>query len=80
MHYLGLRISNLKQINDTEYVRRCKVKKNSSKYNQTCIKRSPVGQIKCGLLRQVTSWKRVNSYEVFYDKTRKGDILIQVTA
>ena len=28
---------------------------NSVIYSQTCIKRSPLGQIKRGLLRQVTS-------------------------
>ena len=38
----------------------------------TCIKRSPLGQRKCGLLRQVTSSKRFNSCEIFYDRTRKS--------
>jgi hypothetical protein len=33
--------------------------------NQTCIKRSPRGQRKSGLIGQV------NSYEIFYDRTRK---------
>ena len=55
-------------------------------YSQTCIKRSPLGQRKSGLIRQVTSLKRFNSYEIFYDRTRKmgpfntGDCLIEVTA
>jgi len=40
-------------------------------YSQTCIKRSLLGQGKSGLLRQVTSKKRFNSYEIFYDRTRK---------
>ena len=39
--------------------------------SQTCIKRSPLGQRKSGLLRQVTSYKRFNSYEIFYDSTRQ---------
>jgi len=30
--------------------------------SQTCIKRSPLGKIKSGLIRQVTSWMRFNSY------------------
>jgi hypothetical protein len=56
------------------------------KYSQTCIKRSPLGQRKSGLIRQVTSKKRLNSYEMFYARTRKGwplntgDCLIVVTA
>jgi hypothetical protein len=43
----------------------------------------PVG--KGGLLRQVMSYKRFNSYEMLYDRTRKrwpfniGDCLIKVT-
>jgi len=37
----------------------------------TCIKRFPLGQRTCGLLRQVTSSKRFNSCEIFYDRTRK---------
>jgi len=40
-------------------------------YSQTCIKRSLLGQRKGGLLIQVTSLKRFNSYEIFYDSTRK---------
>jgi hypothetical protein len=40
-------------------------------YSQTCIKRSPLGQRKNGLIRQVTSYKRFISYEIFYDRTRK---------
>ena len=41
---------------------------------------------KSGLIRQVTFLKRFNSYEIFYDRTRKrlpfntGDYLIEVTA
>ena len=49
-------------------------------YSPTCIKRSPLGQIKSGLIRQVISLKRFNSYEIFYDRQEKGDLLIQVTA
>jgi hypothetical protein len=43
-------------------------------------------QEKSDLIRQVTSWKRLNSYEIYYDKTRKkwplntGDCLIEVTS
>ena len=40
-------------------------------YRQTCIKRSPLGQRKSGLIRQVTSSKRFNSYEIVYDWARK---------
>jgi len=36
-------------------------------YSQTYIKRSPFGQRKSGLIRQRTSKKRFNSYEIFYD-------------
>jgi hypothetical protein len=39
--------------------------------SQTCIKRSPLGQRKSGFLRQVTSYKRFNSCEIIYDRTRK---------
>jgi hypothetical protein len=35
-------------------------------------------QRKSGLLRQVTSYKKLISYEIFYDRTKKGDLLIQV--
>ena len=41
------------------------------KYSQSCIKRSPLGQLLSGLIRQVTSLKRFNSYDIFYDRTRK---------
>jgi hypothetical protein len=41
------------------------------KYSQSCIKRSPLGQRLSGLIRQVTSLKRFNSYEIFYDRTGK---------
>jgi len=47
-------------------------------YSQTCIKRSLLGQRKIGLIRQVTSYKRFNSYDIFYDR-KKSDLLIQVT-
>ena len=47
-------------------------------YNQTCIKRTPLGQRRNGLLRQVTSYKRFKSYEIVYNRRRKGDLLIQV--
>ena len=56
----------------------------NSIYSQTCIKRSPLGQWKSGLIRQVTSEKRLIWYEIFYDGTRKrwplktGDCLIEV--
>ena len=49
------------------------------------IKRSSLGQRKSGLIRQVTSLKRFNSYEIFYNRIRKrwpfntGDCLIEVT-
>ena len=46
--------------------------KRSHYYNQTCIKRLTLGQRKSGLIRQVTSYERFNSYEIFYDRTRKG--------
>ena len=42
------------------------------KYSQSCTKRSPLGQLLSGLIRQVTSLKRFNSYEICYDRTRKG--------
>ena len=42
-----------------------------NKYRQTCIKRSHLGQRKNDLIRQVTSLKGFNSYEMFYDGTRK---------
>ena len=41
------------------------------KYSQSCIKRSPLRQRLSGLIRQVTSLKMLNSYEIFYDRTRK---------
>ena len=55
------------------------------RYSPTCIKRSPLGQRKSGLISQVTSEKRFNSYKIFYDRRRKkwpfntGDCLIEVT-
>jgi hypothetical protein len=50
-------------------------------YNsQTCIKRLHLGQRKCGILRQVTPIKRFSSCEIIYDRTKKCDILIQMTA
>ena len=39
-----------------------------------------LGQRHSGLLRQVSSSERFNSYKIFYDWARKGDLLIQVTA
>ena len=51
-----------------------------NKYRQTCIKRSHLGQRKSDLIRQMTSLKGFNSYEMFYDGTRKSDLLTQVTA
>jgi len=50
-------------------------KKMKKTYSQTCIKRSLLGQRKSGLLRQVTSQKRFNSYKIFYDRTRNSDLL-----
>ena len=49
-------------------------------YSQTRIKRSSVGQRKDGLIRQVTSKKRFNSYKFSMTGQEKGDPLIQVTA
>ena len=34
-------------------------------YNQTCIKRSPLGQRKSGLIREVTSWKGFSWNKIF---------------
>jgi len=42
-----------------------------SKYSQTCIKRSHLGQRTSGLIRPVASCKRFNSYEILYDRTAK---------
>ena len=42
-----------------------------NKYSQICTKRSPLGQRNNGLIKQVISLKRFNSYEIFYDMTRK---------
>jgi len=61
------------------------VKNQQTKYSQTCIKRSPLGWRKGGLLRQ-TTYKRLNSYEIDFDRTKKGwplntgECLIEVTA
>ena len=41
-------------------------------YSQTCIKRTPLEQRKSCLIWQLTSYKRFNSYDIFYDRTRKG--------
>ena len=52
---------------------------------QPCIKRSHSEQRKGGRLRQVTSWNRFKSYEIFCDRTRKRlpfntcDCLIEAT-
>lgn len=54
-------------------------------YSQTCHKGSPFRQKKIGLIRQMTSYKRFNSFESIYDRTRKGrhfntgEFLIEVT-
>jgi len=45
--------------------------KTGNKYSQTCIKRSPWGQRKSVLIRQVSSEKRLILYEIVYDSTRK---------
>jgi hypothetical protein len=45
-----------------------------TKYSQTCIKRTPLGQTKSGLSRQVTSYKRLNWYGIFYDSIKKNDL------
>ena len=56
------------------------------KYSQTCMKRSPFGPRKHGLLRQMTSKKRFNSNGIFYERTRKrwhfntDDCSVKVTA
>jgi len=42
-----------------------------SNYSETCIMRSLLVQAKIGAIRQVTSYKRFNSYEMFCDRTRK---------
>jgi len=42
------------------------------RYSQICIKSSLLGHQKSGLIRQMTSLKRFNSYDTFYDRTRKG--------
>ena len=55
--------------------------------SQTSIKRSPLDnqQVDLLLIREVSSLKRFNSYETFYDRTRKGwpfntgDCLTEVT-
>ena len=58
---------------------------NTQKYSQACFKRSPLGQRKGGLIRQLTSQKRFNSFEIFYDRTIKRwpfnacDCLIKMT-
>ena len=55
-------------------------------YIQTWVKRSLLGQRKCGLIIHVTFQKRFNSYESFYDRANKmwpfntGDCLIEVIA
>ena len=50
-------------------------------YSQTCFKRSPLKQRIIGLLRQVTSLKRFNSYMKFSMTEQKKDyLLIEVTA
>ena len=40
--------------------------------SKTCIKRSPVGWRKSGLLRQVTSYKRFNAYANFLWQDKKN--------
>ena len=45
--------------------------KKKSIFSETCIKRSPLGQRKSVLIRQVTSLKSFNSYEIVYDRIRK---------
>ena len=54
-------------------------------YSQTCIKRSPLRQKKVTFIRQVNTYNKFNSYEIFFEMTRKrwslntGDCLIKVT-
>ena len=36
-------------------------------YSRPCISRSPLGHRKSGLMIQVTSWKSLNSYEIYCD-------------
>ena len=42
-----------------------------SKYSQSYVKKSPLGQRASGLIRPVASCKRFNSYEILYDRTAK---------
>ena len=49
------------------------------RYSQTCIKRSPLGQWKSGLIRQVTSLKRFKLYAFSMTGKKQGDLLIEVT-
>ena len=54
-------------------------------YSQTSNKRSSLGQRKSGLIRQVISLMMFNSYEIFFDMTKKwwpfdtDDCLIEMT-
>jgi hypothetical protein len=50
------------------------------KYSQTCIKRSPLGQRKSGLIRQVTSKRGLIHMEFSMIGQEKCNLLIQVTA
>jgi hypothetical protein len=48
-----------------------KFRKQKIIYSQTCTKRSPLGQRKSDIIRQMTSQKRFTSYEIFYDGKKK---------
>lgn len=36
-------------------------------YSRPCISRSPLGHRKSGIMIQMTSWKSLNSYEIYCD-------------
>jgi hypothetical protein len=49
-------------------------------YSQTCIKSSPLGQRKCGCIRQVTFKRGSIHIKLSMTGHEKGDLLTQVTA
>jgi hypothetical protein len=49
-------------------------------YSQTCIKRSTLGQRKCGLITQETLKKGSIHMKFTMTGQEKGDLLIQLTA
>ena len=71
---LGLKPKVSKEQREKEREEKHKLKEakgTCSSSSQTCIKRSHLRQRKSVLLRQVTNQKIFNSYEIFYDRTRK---------